>query len=89
MLGAAAAAAGAAAGDPLGCGMTGAPKAPWLAGRPASLTSPDAEEVRLSREACWPTEVRVRNETWERAASLKKNQLRNQAAFPTRNPAAE
>lgn len=56
LLGAAGAAAGAAAGGPLGCGMTGAPKAPWLDGRPASLTSPDAEEVRLSRDACKPTE---------------------------------
>lgn len=53
-----------AAGDPLGWGTTGAPRAPWWGGRPASLTSPDREDERLSREAWWPTGECVRG-SWE------------------------
>lgn len=72
---------GADAAAALGCGMTGAPKAPWVDDRPASLTSPDREEVRLSRDACWPTRVCVINKKgW--VLNSKNNQLKDQQLFP-------
>lgn len=52
LLGVAGARVAIAAGEALGWGMTGAPRAPWVEGRPASLTSPDREDDRLSRDAC-------------------------------------
>lgn len=55
LLGVAGTAAATAAGEPLGWGTTGAPSAPWWEDRPASLTSPDREEDRLSRDACSST----------------------------------
>lgn len=51
LLGVAGSVAAVAAGGPLGWGTTGAPSAPWWEDRLASLTSPDREEDRLSRDA--------------------------------------